>query len=111
VGFWIATREVNCRPSFEASPSVCAILWLHFDCHHHALVFVFDNVAVKYEAPDDFRIGERNDELGLARFPIPRWRNAEGVAEAVDSFISARRLIFRTACLNSLKPDLSQAVL
>src|SRR6516165_3374053 len=41
-------------------------------------------MAMKHEAPNDLRIRERNDELGLARFPIPRRRNAEGVAKTVE---------------------------
>jgi len=56
----------------------------HFDCHHHAFVFVFDDMAVKHEAPENFRICERNDELGLARFPILGRRNAKGVAKAIE---------------------------
>ena len=50
---------------------------------------MFHHVAVKHEASYDFRIGERNDEFGLARFPISRWRNAEGVAKAVEISRSA----------------------
>ena len=45
---------------------------------------MFHDVAVKYEASNDFRIGERYDELGLTRFSISRGRNAEGVAKAVE---------------------------
>ena len=60
------------------------VLLENFDCHHHALVFVFDNMAVKNETADNFRIGERNDELRLARFSIFLGWNAKGVPEAVE---------------------------
>ena len=56
----------------------------HFDRHHHALVFVFHHVAMKYEAPDNFRISEKNNELCLAWFPISLRRNAERVAKPVE---------------------------
>jgi hypothetical protein len=55
-----------------------------FDGHHHAFVFVFRDVAVKHEAPDNLRVCKRDDELGLARFSIPHWRNAKGVAKTVE---------------------------
>jgi hypothetical protein len=48
-------------------------------------VFVFQDVAVKYEASNDFRIGERYDELGLTRFSSRRMSGAFARVRAIDT--------------------------
>ena len=78
---WPERRRAECE---EPSVSEANDLRPHFDCHHHAFVFVFDDMAVKHEAPENFWICERDNELGLARFPILGRRNAKGVAKAVE---------------------------
>ena len=45
---------------------------------------MFHNVAVKHEASHNLGVGERNDQLRLARFPVQCGRNTEGVAKAVE---------------------------
>lgn len=49
-----------------------AHLWHDLNGHHHAFVFVLDDVAVEHEPPDNFGVRERNQESDLAGLAVPR---------------------------------------
>src|SRR4029453_3255353 len=64
---------------------------------------MFHDVAMKYEAPDDFRISERNDELCLARFSIARGRNTKRVAKPIEIGWSTIDFRNQKSCLMNVK--------
>jgi hypothetical protein len=79
----------------------------NFDSHHHVFVFVFHDVAVKYEALDNLRVCKGNSELGLARFSILLGRNTEGVAKAVEIGGSAVYLCDQESGVMNMKVKLT----
>jgi hypothetical protein len=60
-------------------------LWPYLDDLHHAFVFMLYHVTMKHKAPNDFRVGKRNDQLCSTRLSVPHRWNAKRVAQAVKS--------------------------
>jgi len=56
----------------------------HLDRLHHALVFVFDYVAMKYKASYDLWIGKWNDHFSRTRLAVLHGRNTKGVAQTIE---------------------------
>src|ERR1700730_5780229 len=78
-----ATSRIN----GSIPPSVmCAgvVSLAHLDRLHHALVFVFDYVAMKYKASYDLWIGKWNDHFSRTRLAVLHGRNTKGVAQTIE---------------------------
>src|SRR6266403_4226750 len=67
-------------------PVMCAgvVSLARLDRLHHALVFVFDYVAMKYKASYDLWIGKWNDHFSRTRFAVLHGRNTKGVAQTIE---------------------------
>ena len=69
----------------EKAEGEIVLLGTHLDHLHHAFVLMFYHVAMKHKAPNDFRVGKRNDQFCSTRLSVLHRWNAKRVAQAVKS--------------------------
>jgi hypothetical protein len=60
-----------------------AVLRPHLDHLHHAFVFMFDYVAVKNKAPNDFWVGKWKEQFCRTWLSVLHGWNAKRVAQTV----------------------------